>query len=357
VDDAPINIEILHGLLRSEYQLSAATSGAEALELACSVNKPDLILLDITMPGMDGYEVCRRLKSNKETERIPVIFVTALAEATDETHGFSLGAVDYITKPVNSAKLLARVKTHLKLNKAQDELEKQNEILRENLELREDIERITHHDLRNQLLCAISYPTMLMKQENITLKQRQMLRSIKNAALKINQILNGSLNLYKMEKNIYKLEPIDIDIILVLHQIKNEASALLHVNSSSINVQICGKPVEISDYCTVSGEELLFYSLFDNLIRNAIEASPDNEDIHISIDNQSVPLKVQIHNSGAVPLELRDKFFEKYATAGKKDGTGLGTYSAWLMARTLGGDIKMETSDESGTTITLLLPN
>lgn len=114
VDDTPENIDVLRGILADRYAIRAATNGELALRIATS-QKPGLILLDVMMPGMDGYEVCRRLKSDPGTASIPVIFVTAKTETEDEQTGFDAGAVDYITKPVNPALVIARVDTHLAL--------------------------------------------------------------------------------------------------------------------------------------------------------------------------------------------------------------------------------------------------
>lgn len=115
VDDIPDNIDVLNGILHDDYQIKVAINGERALKIASGENPPDLILLDVMMPGMDGYEVCRRLKDNIATRDIPVIFVTAKSEVEDETEGFALGAVDYITKPVSPPLVKARVKTHLAL--------------------------------------------------------------------------------------------------------------------------------------------------------------------------------------------------------------------------------------------------
>lgn len=124
VDDTPSNIDILSIILRSEYTVKAATSGEKALALALG-SPLDLILLDVMMPGMDGYEVCRRLKGDPRTSSIPVIFVTALSETTSEEEGFAAGGVDYITKPVKAPIVKARVRAHLALHAQQRELERQ----------------------------------------------------------------------------------------------------------------------------------------------------------------------------------------------------------------------------------------
>jgi putative two-component system response regulator len=115
VDDTPENIDVLNGILQEDYNVRVATTGDKALQIARSDAPPDVILLDVMMPSIDGYEVCRRLKADYQTQRIPVIFVTAMNEIEDETRGFELGAVDYIAKPVSPAVVRARVRTHLHL--------------------------------------------------------------------------------------------------------------------------------------------------------------------------------------------------------------------------------------------------
>jgi diguanylate cyclase (GGDEF)-like protein len=123
VDDQPINIQVLHQIFAADFQVFMATSGAQALAV-CKANPPDLVLLDIVMPGMDGFEVCTRLKADEMTRNIPVIFVTAHTDAEQETHGLDVGAVDFISKPVNPAVVRARVKTHLTLKLQSDVMRK-----------------------------------------------------------------------------------------------------------------------------------------------------------------------------------------------------------------------------------------
>jgi putative two-component system response regulator len=122
VDDAPANIEVLRGILRDDYRVRVATGGERGLAIAHATPAPDLILLDIMMPGMDGYEVCTRLKSDYRTRHIPVIFITAMGEVRDEARGFEVGAVDFITKPVSPPIVLARVRAQLALHDQTREL-------------------------------------------------------------------------------------------------------------------------------------------------------------------------------------------------------------------------------------------
>ncbi len=148
VDDVPANIRLLEAALMPEYEISATTSGREALEITHQPESvPDLILLDIMMPGMDGYEVCGILKSDECTRHIPVIFITARSEEEEETKGFDLGAVDYITKPFSPAVVKARVNTHTELKRHRDRLERLNDRLR-----KEVTERRRSEDALKQLL-------------------------------------------------------------------------------------------------------------------------------------------------------------------------------------------------------------
>jgi len=136
VDDTPENLQLMHGLLKDLYTVKVANSGDRALKIATVLPLPDLILLDIMMPGMDGYEVCRRLKADPVTTDIPVIFLTARTEVEDEQKGFDAGCVDYITKPISPPIVLARVKTHVMLKSARDFLKDQAAFMEEEIERR-----------------------------------------------------------------------------------------------------------------------------------------------------------------------------------------------------------------------------
>ena len=141
VDDAPANLALLANLLKDQYRVIVANNGVKALELAFA-SVPDLVLLDVMMPEMDGYEVCRRLKANEATARVPVIFLTAKTEVDDERMGFEVGAVDFIHKPVSPPIVAARVKTHLEVKAWQDFLQNQNDWLQAQVSRR--LSEITH---------------------------------------------------------------------------------------------------------------------------------------------------------------------------------------------------------------------
>ena len=136
IDDTPDNLALMHNLLKGDYHVKVANSGEKALKIAASNSPPDMILLDIMMPGMDGYEVCRRLKRDPWTMDIPVIFITAKTDEEDERKGLELGAIDYITKPISPPIVMARVKNHLALHErsSREEVEARRDLLKQSLE-------------------------------------------------------------------------------------------------------------------------------------------------------------------------------------------------------------------------------
>lgn len=157
VDDVPANVRILVETLKDDYKVVFVQSGAEALNLITNESLPDLILLDIMMPEMDGYELCRRLKKDKKTRDVPIIFVTALDGEEDEALGLELGAVDYISKPFSLPIIKARLKTHLDLKLHRDQLERQKqELITANARLEEEIaERIKVEDMVREHLSLV----------------------------------------------------------------------------------------------------------------------------------------------------------------------------------------------------------
>ena len=351
VDDTTKNIQVLCSiLLEHEYDIHVAQNGQQALN-AVNVINPDLILLDVIMQELDGFETCRRLKANAKTQHIPVIFLTAKTAEEDMLKGFELGGVDYVTKPFSSVVLLARVNTHLNLKFAYEALEK-------SVLLRENVDHIIRHDLKSPLSGIISVSSLLDEMPDLELERRQkFIKNIKNSSYRMLEMINNSLDIYKMETGTYVCNPEFVDILSVIKKVVAEIEYITQTNNLSVDILHNGKSTSKQDLFTVRGEQLLCYSMLANLLKNAAEASPNGEHISVSIDKNDSYCILSIHNKGAIPESIRANFFDKYTTANKHDGTGLGTYSAKLMAETQGGTINFETSEEMGTTITVSLPN
>ena len=274
VDDVPENIAVLEGILRETYRVKAATSGELAIAIARDNSPPDLILLDVMMPGMDGFDVCRTLKRDGATAKIPVIFVTSKDDPSSEATGFAAGGVDYIVKPVNPYLVRARVEAHLELKKAQEEMEAQNEILRENARLREEVEAISRHDLKNPLMIVMNVPQVILGETSLTENQRKLLRMVEEAGRRMLDMINRTIDLYKMERGTYALKAVGVDVLPIVMQITSALESQLKANDLSCTVTADGIAVPVGQCFMVSGEELLVYSLLANLMKNAVEASP-----------------------------------------------------------------------------------
>ncbi len=231
------------------------------------------------------------------------------------------------------------------------QLQAQNEALREAIRMREELERIARHDLKTPLASIASVPRLLREGRSLDPRESELLGMVEGAALRVLSMLNLSLDLYRMEEGRYRLRAQAVDLAEEVLTVTRELQA--HADSKRVALALdlpAGLP-------QAQGEELLCYSILANLVRNAIEASPEGGEVRIRLRQAADgALVLAIHNPGAVPPPIRERFFEKYATHGKTGGTGLGAYSARLMARVQHGELQMETSDEAGTTLTLRLP-
>lgn len=342
VDDESSNIEVAAGILRSHYRIIAAKNGKQALQiLAKQHQKIDLVLLDIMMPEMDGYQVCEAIKNSSDTQKIPVIFLTAKSQIEDITKGFETGAVDYITKPLQGEILLARVNTHISLKRNQEKLAQQVHQLQETAQLREDIEKITQHDLKAPLA------SILFQAGKI--KDVPLASAIKTTVNNVIGMINLSLELYKIEQGLYEFTPAPTQLPpLVLDAI---TGCQLDAQSKKVSIKFKDNTKKLANV-----EPLLCLSIFNNLIKNAVEAAPPNSKISIVLEEAEQALSFTCKNAGVVPETLRHTLFDKYATGNIKQGSGLGAYSAKLLAEAQGGHIQYEIEQEQFTVFTVTLP-
>ncbi len=241
--------------------------------------------------------------------------------------------------------------------------------------LREDVERITRHDIKGPLNGIINIPKMMSEEKNLTEVQRSYLNMIHNGGKKILSIVNNSLDLYRIEQGAYQLDPQPVDIYALLEQVIAHYDNLLKQKELRVTVQredceliALEKNIHTSHYNIVSsveeqitvnsvhilGEELLSFTMLSNLLENAIEASPREEQIVICLTIKDF-VEISMKNKGVVPADIRENFFQKYITRGKRNGNGIGTYSAKLSAEVQGGDIWLQ-ADEDTTTIKVRLP-
>ncbi|MBI9079946.1 MAG: PAS domain-containing sensor histidine kinase [Pseudodesulfovibrio sp.] len=219
--------------------------------------------------------------------------------------------------------------------------------------LKEDVERIVRHDIKSPLMGVIGLPRLLQSDENLTPRQKEILKGVEDAGVQMMDLINKSLNLYKLETGMYECNPQSVDWLeIVRHAIRDLSTQ--HPGYSLFEIGLDGRPALDDDHVTSHGDSTLLYGMAANLLKNGLEASGGKP---VCIDFQTgSPCVMEIRNRLPVSPEMTDTFFEKYATHGKSSGTGLGTYSARLAVRAHHGEISMHSSDSEGTVVRVELP-
>jgi PAS domain S-box-containing protein len=228
------------------------------------------------------------------------------------------------------------------------ERRKQEEALRESMRLREEVERMSRHDLKTPLNSVIAMSRLLRENSRLSPDDTELLGSVERAGYRILNMVNLSLDLFRMESGTYRFNPQAVDLAGVARRV----AADLENQAASKAIYIRISPEEP---LLARAEELLCYSLFANLLKNAIEAAPEGETVSVALGRQEGWVVAKIHNPGIVPDAVRERFFQKYVTAGKSTGLGLGAYSARLMARVQEGDITLQSSEAAGTSLVVRL--
>lgn len=222
--------------------------------------------------------------------------------------------------------------------------------------MKEDVDRMMRHDLKQPLNAIMGFPYVLESKGNLDPVQVKSVRMIKEAAETMLKMIDASLDMFKMEQGSYDYQPVSLNLLDLISRVMEGYRSIMATQNIHHTFLINGRPLKNEDALMVLSERHLMQSLLSNVIVNAIEASPNGGTIDIEITSIPSIIQIAIHNQGAVPKEMRKRFFDKYQTHGKKKGTGLGTYSAKLMADVMGYDIAMETSDmEDRTTISITI--
>ncbi len=221
--------------------------------------------------------------------------------------------------------------------------------------LREDTERIVKHDLKAPLTGIIGFSELLIP-DLVEERKKKFATSIHQSAYKMLHLINHSLDLFKMEEGSYLLNPIEVNLVSILLYVENNLKKLIILYKLEIKYFIMDKQISNDEIYNIYGESIYLEALFSNLLKNAIEASPEGEIIKISISKVGNFHYIDFHNQGVIPESIRDNFFDRYTTYGKEYGTGLGTFSSRIIAKAHRGDISFTTSNEEGTHVTVILP-
>jgi CheY-like chemotaxis protein len=347
VDDTADNLHVLANIFKGRYRIKAAHNGEKALALCCSDTPPDLVLLDVMMPGLDGFEVARRMREHPNSENVPIIFVTALSDDNSRLQGMELGAVDFVTKPIDPAQLKLRVDNFMRYVELRRHLQADYDNMLAIARLRDDVEAMTRHDLKGPLAGAIGIVQSLVDAGDLDRRQGEQLRLAEQAMLQVIDMVNLSTELYKIETGKYVLHAAPLEISDMLRRVVETARATYAGKQLVVAVDT---DFDVGTDAPMGlGDAMLTYSLLNNLIKNACEAAPERTRVIATLYAGS-PLRIEIVNKGVIPEAIRPRFFDKFVTDGKASGTGLGTYSARLLARAQYGDVAFAVNDDAQTT-------
>ncbi|QGY39561.1 HAMP domain-containing protein [Pseudodesulfovibrio cashew] len=247
----------------------------------------------------------------------------------------------------------------LELRRNQLELLRNNRLLLSEIKkrakaemIREEVERINRHDLKSGLSLVIGYPEILLNEGGLTPGQQKNIRRIRAAGYRMLDMISNQLDIFKMEKGIYTLSTSRVDLIEIVCGLEEEFAPLLEKGGVELGIDLDGREVVGDEFFPVTGEAALLRTMLRNLMQNAIEASRPGDLVTVSFESVGDG-RVHVTNPVAVPAEIRRRFFDKYVTRGKENGTGLGTYFAALVAKTHGADIALRTGDDMGTLISI----
>jgi len=354
VDDTLENLRLLSRMLGEKgYEIRAVTNGRQAL-LAVEHDPPDLILLDINMPEMNGFEVCRRLKWQPASRDIPVIFLTALNDTADKVRAFEAGAVDFITKPFQIEEVHARVRTHLELRRALRQVAASYHALRTLEGLRDDLVHMIVHDMGSPLTAVLArLDAIKLSQTALDPEAREDLEATISSVVALTSMTHDLLDVSRLEAGRMPLRRSRCDVGLLAHEVCGSLGAF--DSARGLHVETPG-PVSLD--C----DEALVRRVLQNLVGNALKHTPPGSPIRVVVANIPSRVRVEVHDSGAgVAPEDRQRIFEKFGTIEARRGrgyhsVGLGLTFCKLTVEAHGGAIGVDPATPSGSKFWFELP-
>jgi two-component system sensor histidine kinase/response regulator len=339
VDDVPDNLTLIAGLFMQDYRVRVAQDGRTALAICTSNSPPDLLLLDVMMPNMDGFELAQHLRCHPQASKIPLVFITAVSDPSAQIRALELGAVNFVSKPIDPDVLRLRVVNLLRHVEVRKNLQADYDNMLELARLREEVAHISRHDLKAPLCGMLGLTQGLLGGGNLLARQTDMLQLLEDNCRQALDMLNLSAELYKIETGRFQLQAENVEVLPLLRRLVETARITYEAKNLVIELLV-RDGLELRPPMA-RGDALLCYSLLNNLLKNACEAAPIGTRVRIALDDAQ-PLSISLENQPAVPEQFRAQFFDKHATFGKAGGSGLGTYSAKLLAQAQHGSLELE---------------
>ncbi|MFZ1684599.1 MAG: hybrid sensor histidine kinase/response regulator [Candidatus Zixiibacteriota bacterium] len=352
VDDNPKNLKLLEGMLKgSDYQVRLFPRAQLALAAAIKT-PPDLFLLDINMPEMDGYQMCAALKADPTLADIPVIFLSALTETTDKVKAFEQGGVDYITKPFHIEEVRVRIETHLQIRRQRLLLEKSYQQLKDLEKLRDSLVHMIVHDMRTPLTVIYNGADLMFRTDGATLSEKgtRWLTSIQHRTGELIEMVNSLLDISKFESGQMTLNCTRFDIAALVQKITTDFSSIQTHHITSV---LSGESVWIT------ADESLVARVIQNLVGNAIKYAPKGTDVQILLAQSHDTVSVSVVDQGpGIPPEHRARVFDKFFQIGQaKNSSGLGLAFCKLAIDAHGGKISVDAGEAVGSTFSFWLPS
>jgi signal transduction histidine kinase len=354
VDDTPANLRLLSEMLKSHgYRPRVVPSGKLALKAARAI-PPDLILLDIRMPEMDGYEVCERLKAEASMRETPIIFLSALSETVNKVRAFAVGGVDYITKPFQVEEVLARVATHLSLRRQRRQLEESYAALKRLEAMRDNLTHMVVHDMRSPLAVIGGFLSLLESYEaaNLSPNGLQFIRESRHSIDELVEMINSMLDVSKLEAGGMKLHRTACDLGALAREVLHRFDPIRGARQLVLDAP--ANPVK------VPGDAGLISRIMQNLAGNAFNYTSAAGSIRIAISRVGRQARVTVTDDGpGIPAGYHTKIFEKFVQVedlNAKLGTGLGLAFCKLAVEIHGGCIGVDSEIGKGSTFWFTLP-
>jgi signal transduction histidine kinase len=343
-------------LREAGFSVMPATSGAAALQRV-QKKLPDLILLDLMMPEMDGLEVCRRLKDDPATRSIPIIFLTASNEMSHLVQGLQAGAVDYVTKPFNPPELLARVGTHLELKHARDTIVRYGQELRRLNEEKNEFMGIAAHDLRSPLNAVKGYTEMMREEPALEPRERaELLDRIHDATTRMADMVQNLLDANRIERGEMRLSLAPTELSALVVAVAEAQRSRATAKQQTIHVEIEAAPM------TAPVDPNVMVQVLENLISNAIKYSPPGKNIFARLKKHGQSVRVEVKDQGpGLSLEDQKKLFGKFARlsakpTGGEHATGLGLSIVKKMVEAMNGKVWCESEPGHGAAFIVEFP-